>query len=615
MKLFLALCILIIVLNSRLQAQRDSVVAAVGPVKIYESEFRDRFDFSAHPNLLQKSDRHAAKQEFLHQLIAEKLLSLDAREKGYDTTDSFRQLMTPLRNTFLRDALYTKEIKDKTLYSPAELKEGEVRIKKVLTVGFIFSDNSDEIGYIYRKLREGSPFDSLLSGRREQKDNPKKITFGDMEKPIEDSLYSLTDGQFTAPLRSGDGYYILKLLSGENNTALKTQESVRDAVKKIVQTRAEYKRYLEYYRSFLSSFRVTADKEIFEKFIRIFVPAFYEKYGRQNNGQGNDADNKNIRYYLRGDEVYSSLGKMDAKLRNKTFIDITGNPIKPDFFIYKLSQDGFTVRNLSEINIRSSLSSYIRKFIEDQLFAREGYNEGLENNPEVKKELGMWEDTYLSKMIKINMFDSIKVSEEQAFSVYKQNDWKETLPPLVNIAEVLTDSLSIAETVLNELSRGVSIKELAKKYTKRDSLRDKGGEFGYFDITRHGDIGRIASQLNVGDVFGPLKLDEGYTIFQVIDKKEDSTNYTQSFDDVKNQLIAKITLSKYEKYLNNYNARLAARYGVVINDHVLNSIENIYMNLVVARRMGFGGEIYAVPYTEEYPGWYDIWMKNKNIVQ
>ncbi len=591
------------------------MVAKVGPVKIYESEFRDRFDFSAHPNLLQKNDQLAAKKEFLHQLIAEKLLSLDAKEKGYDTTDSFRKIMTPLRNQFLRDALYTKEIKNKTLYSPAEIKEGEARIKKMLTVGFIFSDNRDEIGYIYRKLKEGASFDSLLSMRREQKENPMKVTFGNMEKPVEDSLYSLTEGQFTAPVRAGDGYYILKLISQDNNSDLKDQESVSDEVKKIVQTRTEYKRYLEYYRSFLSSFRVTADKEIFEDLIRIFVPAFYEKYGKQNPGQVNAAENKSKKYYLKGDEVYSALGRMDDNLRDKTFIKINEDPVKPDFFIYQLSQDGFVVRDIGEINIRSSLSSYIRKFIEDHLFSREGSNEGLENDPDVKKDIGMWEDTYLSKMIKIDMFDSIKVSEEQAFTVYRQNDWKESMPPLVNIAEVLTDSLSVAETVLNELTRGVSIRELAKKYTKRDSLRDKGGEFGYFDMTQHGEIGRIASQLNVGDVYGPLKLDEGYSIFQVIDKKEDSTSFTKSFDEVKDQLIAKITLSKYEKYLNNYNARLAARYGVEIYDNVLNSTKDIYLNLVVARRMGFGGEIYAVPYTEEYSGWYDIWMKNKNIIQ
>lgn len=616
MKFYFIYILLFLSLYGILNAQDDRVVAEVGPVKIYESEFRDRFDFSAHPKLLQKSDRLKVKKEFLKQLIAEKLLSLDAREKGYDTTGSFKKIMDPLRDMFVRDALYKKEIKNKVSYNPDKINKGIARIRRMLTVNFIFSDNIEEIEDLYNKLKRGASFDSLLSSRVERKDNPKKITFGSMDEAIEDSLYNLKEGQFTSPIYSGNGYYILKLVSNDYNTELTDRESLYDKVEKIVQTRAEYSRYLDYYHSFMRGFRITADKETFEKLVKIFIPALHKKYREQNTGDSMSAEShQSIKYYLKGDEMLSALDKLDNATNNKPFINIEENPVKPGPFIFQLSQDGFIVRDLREMSIRSSLSSYIRKFIEDKLLAREGYKEGLENSREIKKDLGMWEDSYLSKLEMINMFDSVRVSEEQAYSIYQQNDWKDTMPPLVDIAEVLTDSLSIAETVLNELSKGVSIKELARRYTKRDSLRSKGGEFGYFRITQHGEIGRIASRLKTGDVYGPLKLDEGYSIFQVIDKKEDTTSYRKSFAEVKNDLIAKITLAKFEKYINKYNARLAGKYGVEIYDNVLNSIDNIFMNLVVARYMGFGGEIYAVPYTEQYSGWYDIWIKNKSIVQ
>ncbi len=42
-------------------------------------------------------------------------------------------------------------------------------------------------------------------------------------------------------------------------------------------------------------------------------------------------------------------------------------------------------------------------------------------------------------------------------------------------------------------------------------------------------------------------------------------------------------------------------------------LDNIYLNIVMVRRMGFGGEIFAVPYTEQFSGWYDIWLKNRNL--
>jgi hypothetical protein len=54
---------------------------------------------------------------------------------------------------------------------------------------------------------------------------------------------------------------------------------------------------------------------------------------------------------------------------------------------------------------------------------------------------------------------------------------------------------------------------------------------------------------------------------------------------------------------------------VEINEDVLKNIDDIFMNLVIVRYMGFGGEIFAVPYTEQYSGWYDIWLKNKNLLQ
>lgn len=588
-------------------AQDDKVLAKIGPMNIYESEFRERFDFSAHPKLLQNSDTLAVKEEFLHQLIAEKLLSLEAREKGYDTSADFKSIFIPLENMFIRDALYKKEIKDKISDNQEDIKEGLNRILKVLNVEFIFSKQENEISKIYNQLISGTNFDSLLSYRKENSANPKLIKFGTMEKSVEDVVYSLEQGQYTSPVKGEDGFYIFKLISIENNPDIKNTESASEEVKKIVRTREEYQRYLDYYHNFFKDIKITADKVIFEKLSKIFISEFKSKYSEVN-------DNTN-KFYLKGEEIYQSLNKTDSESLNKIFINIKDKPIKIKSFINQLSLDGLVVKDLNEMNIRSSLSAYIRKYIEDQLLTAEGYKEGLENNPEVKKYTGMWEDSYLSKLLMVHMFDSVSVSEEQAYSVYQQNDWKRTPPQLINIAEVLTDSLSIAEKVLNELNKGANIKDIARKYTKRDSIRDKGGEFGYFNITQHGEIGRIASQLNINDIYGPVKLDEGYSIFQILDKKDDTTSYTMSFNEVKEQLIEKLTLAKFEKYINEYNSALANKYGVEINDDALKNFDDIFMNLVVARYMGFGGEIYAVPYTEEYSGWYEIWQKGRNIAQ
>ncbi len=602
--------ILLIITFELFHAQEDKVVAEVGNYKIYESEFKERFDFSVHPNLLQKKDSMLIKQEFLNQLIAEKLLSLNAREKGYDTLEVFKNIISPLRNMFVRDALYEREVKNKASYSNDEIKEGVERIKKLLKVKFIYSKDREELKYIYSQLEKGASFDSLLSLRPEVKNQkvPRTITFGTMEKEIEDSVYNLGINEFTAPLESKDGYYILKLTGIENNPELKSGDNVLEDVKRIVEARATYKSYLRYYRNFFSSHRAAADKEIFEKLTELFITKFKEKYSNQISG--------NDKYFLRGyDEVSSVLQFITPDLAAKNFINLGEKQVKLKYFVNQLSQDGLFVKDLSDISIRASLSSYIRKFIEDELLTDEGIRRGLENIPDVQKYMRMWEDSYLSKMLMVNMFDSLRVSDEEAYSLYKEEKGKNIPVEMVNIAEVLNDSLSVIETVMNELAKGKDIKELARKYTQRDSLKERGGVFGYFPVFTHGELGRKAAQMKIGDVCGPIKLDEGYSVFQLIDKKQDTTGKALSYNDVKERLVMQVTLKKFEKYVNEYNARLALKYGVKINEDVLKGIEDIFMNLVVVRYMGFGGEIFAVPYTEQFSGWYDIWQQSKNIAQ
>ncbi|MGE5847701.1 MAG: peptidylprolyl isomerase, partial [Ignavibacteria bacterium] len=554
-----------------------------------------------------KEDKLKEKQDFLHQLIAEKLLSIEAGRRGSDTLEAFKDLMIPLENMFVRDALYTSEIKNKISYSKNDIDEGVLRISKLLKLKFIYSKDQHEIEEIFSLLLKGASFDSLLNLRNEAEEQkvPREVTFGAMEKPVEDAVYSLKIGEFTRPVESEDGFYILKLIDIENNLNLKDQELIREDVKRIVQTRAEFGRYQEYHRNLFGKERAAADREIFEKLSSEFVKKFKEKYSVQKKEYGD-------KFFLINGEISSVSKSFQPDLLSRPFIKLE-KPFNLKIFLNQLSQEGFYVQDTTELSIRSSLSSYIRKFIEDQVLTEEGERNGFDNSDEVKKYTGMWKDYYLSKMLMMNMFDSVKVGEEEAYSLYKQNKDMNIHLPLINIAEVLTDSLEVIETVMNELAAGKNIKELAKKYTKRDSLKEKGGEFGFFPITKYGELGKIASQMSIGQIYGPVKLDEGYSVFQLIDKKEDTAGYKMDYKDVKDQIILMLTMEKFEKYVNEYNASLAQTYGVKIYEDVLKNIENSYINLVVVRYMGFGGEIYAVPVTEQYSGWYEVWKERQKL--
>lgn len=595
----------------------ERIVASVGSKNIYESEFKERFDFSVHPGMMNSSDKQSVKKDFLNQLIAEKLLSLEARKSGYDTTVVLKDMITPLDNMYIRDALYTQEVKKKAEYTQDDVNQGLARNKRKLKIKFIYSPSQEELNSLYKTLNEGASFDSLLSLRREASGQqlPHEITFGTMEEDIEDSVYSLKPGAYTSPLQSKDGFYILKLISSEQNINNRSRDLVYEDVRKIVEKRAEYKAYVAYHRNFFSGKSINADKDIFEILADNFISVFRKKYPYP------DILSDTTKIFIRGNEVTSSLLNLPVGMAEKVFIKIAGSPIDVKSFINQLSQEGLFARDPGAISIRASLSSYIRKFIEDQMLTIEGIAKGFDKLPEVKKYTDMWKDCYLAQMLMLNLFDSVKVSEDEAFNFFKQNEGKDIPFEWVNIAEILTDSLSVVETILNDISMGQDIKELAKIYTKRDSLKEKGGEFGFFPVTQHGELGRIAANLKPGDTYGPVKLPEGYSVFKVIDKKtaplsdiqSDTKDYKAAFNALKDQIVMQLSLNKFREYVNKYNAALAHKYGVKINEDVLNNIQNTYLNLVVVRYMGFGGEIFAVPYTEQFSGWYDIWQNKNNI--
>ncbi|MGE5682363.1 MAG: peptidylprolyl isomerase [Bacillota bacterium] len=589
------------------QQEKEKVVASAGKCNIYESEFKERYDFSVHPDLKKKNDREESKLEFLKQLIAEKLLSLEAQARGYDTLEIFKDIMTPLDNMYIRDALYSKEIKEKVICSKEDIAEGIKRSSKQLKVNFIYSKDQNELDTIFQLLQRGIPFDSLLSLRPEVKDQVefRIVRFGSMEKEIEDILFKLKIGEFTQPLCSKDGYYILKLADIENSSENIDAANKLEDIKRIIKTRSEYSHYLNYYNRFFGGRKISADKEAFEKLAKYFYQEFKEKYLAKVK------ETSISKFYLIGSEITSA--EKVFQNTDGAFIRMPKGVTGIKYFLNQLSHDGLITNGLNEREVRSALSAHIKKFIEGELLAQEAIRQGLDNSKDIRKYSQMWKDSYLSKMLMLDIFDSVKVSDKEAFEIFKRSGEKPIPIEKVKIAEILTDSLEVIEKVLKELNNGKSFQELAKLYTKRDSVRSRSGEFDYFPVTLNGDLGSATSHMAIGDIYGPIKTEDGYSIIKLLDRKTDKPVNPQDFNEVKDQIKSKVTLSRFEKYINEFTAGLAQRYGVKIYEGALKQVSNVFINLVVVRYMGFGGEIFAVPYTEQFTGWYELWERGSKI--
>ncbi len=592
------------------QSYLDSVVAKVGNISITGREFLDRYEMT--PLFRKQIERMtpSLKLEFLYSLIAEKLWADQGEEMGFDTTAVMKFAMDQYENMFVRDALYRKDIKDKVKISDKDLLEGFVRSETTLEVNYIISTDKKEIYDIYKMLKSGIPFDSVLALRPEKKEQqtPVKIFYGQMSQGLEDTLFSLPVGHFSTPQLTPDGYYIFrmtnKIKSSEN--AATGQANTAETVKETVEAIKERKLYQKYFFDFFKNKKVTANavllRSITEKLSDIF---------KQRKFDYRISDKDPI--FMEVGDVQKMEKEFGPDSLKMSVIEFQNNPISLDDYIRRLIFKGFSSYKADVPTIASLLSTVTRSIIEHELLARQGYKEKLNFLPNVQEDLTMWRQNYLMQMLQEKFIDSANVSDSTVYQYYRKMNKNEFYPEEVNIVEVMNNDPKIIEKVISELKKGVDIHKLAMEYTERNFTKKQNGEFGYFPVTKYGKIGEIASTMKVGELYGPLKLPEGYSIFKLIGKRPAKVDTAQPFDKTKDELRHYLVIQKEHKAMTDYTVYLAKKFGVYIDMPVLESIKVTHVNAFGYRYLGFGGRITAVPLMAPNVDWVDPYLKSLNI--
>lgn len=591
------------------QSFNQPYVARVGSKVITDSEFLERYEFTPGFKRHIKQMDDSNKLEFLFTLIAEKLLALEAKNLKLDTTEVMQFSRKAFERMFVRDKLFQEEIRNKISVTDKELIEATVKNNSKLYVNFLFSQDKDEIDQLYNYLKQGISFDSILieSPEYEEQREPIEVQFGQMEETIEDSLFRMKIGEFTKPILTTDGWYIFKLVNKSQNLFLtdEDKENAKKTVAKIIENRKLIKRQKEFYAEYFRDKKIDVDGKLFEILAQKISSVF--EYKRKNfTYQPNQPT------YLDASDIIKIEKEIGDENLSKPFVKFQEQPITLKEFIRLLAFDGFNSKEYKINLIRASLDFQTKRFIEQELFYREGLKRGYHKLPEIQNEIEKWMDNYLFQMLQNQIVDSIQVTDEEVREYYEMMNQPKEFPTVVNIIEVLTDNLNIVDTVLSELKKGTDIRVLAAKYSIRDFTKGRNGEFGKFPVTSYGDIGRIAATMQVGDVYGPLKVPEGYSIFKLIEKDTAYVEKPKTFEQVKDQYRQDIAFQKAQMKLTDYTYNLALKYNIELNIPELDKIQTTRLPSFGIRNLGFGGKITAVPILAPNVEWAYKWIMKQN---
>ena len=604
--------LLLITVELYSQSFIDKSVARVGDLTISDQEFLERYEMTPGFNRHRKSTIESQKIEFLFSLIAEKLWALESINRGIDTTDVIKFTTESFTKMFVRDALFKKEIQEKSIASDQEVLDGLNKSTSKLYVNFLFSNDLEEINFLFKLLNEGIPFDSILaeSVEKDEQLSPIEVVFGQMDESLEETLFNLKIGEFTQPILTSDGWYIFKLVN-RSEQLMEGNVSREDAVKtvrKTLEARKLIANQKEFYADFFRDKQVDINPELFEMLAKNISTLFeYKKKNYQL--KENELMNLETPDILKMEEVFGD------KLLSSNFILFDKDPISFGKYLRMLVFEGYNASDYKLNFIRASLDTRVRRDIEKELLFREGKNRGYDDLPEVKKEVETWREHYLFQALKAQYSDSVQVSEDEVYRYYQRNHKPEWVPMQVNIIEILTDSLEIVQKIFNELNDGKDFKDICNRYNKREWTKKSNGEYGLFPVTENGEIGRIASTMNIGDIYGPLELKEGYSIFKLIDKQEQKLIPEQPYEKVKDKYKHDLTYQKLYKKMTDFTYAISVKYGVSLNLDLLEQISVTTLPSFGIRFLGFGGKMTAVPLIAPNVDWAEQWIKNQQQPQ
>ncbi|MCT6858487.1 MAG: peptidylprolyl isomerase [Apilactobacillus sp.] len=180
--------------------------------------------------------------------------------------------------------------------------------------------------------------------------------------------------------------------------------------------------------------------------------------------------------------------------------------------------------------------------------------------------------------LKSNLLLKAAVRANISYSTADLKKQFKSYQPKVTVNEILVSDKKTAEKVISELKDGKKFSDLAKKYSKDTSNKNKSGRVTPFDNTDSSidsAFRKAAYKLSNGEYTKtPVKTQYGYQVIQMVNHPKKGS-YTDHINDLKDQ-IATSKLND-STTLKNVVSKVLKNGGVEIKDKDLQNILSSYL--------------------------------------
>ena len=522
------------------QQNNDRIIASVGNHNIKLSQFNERyanylFATGGKDNLL-------VRKAILNNMINELLLYYyDSNEKVLNDPDYQKEIKENRKRVILA-YLKDKEIYAKITVNDQEVREAFSRVNEKLAARHLYAKTEEEANNLYELVKMGVDFNSLAkqvftdSVLQNNGGYIGYFTWGDMDPAFEDVAYSLKVGEISKPVKTAQGYSIIKLEDRISNPLLTESEfqNKKSHLIDVIRMRKKDPAEKEYLNSVFDGTRLTFNNEILEKMLGDLF--------RKNDIESDNQKFQSEQCVKYKDRIYTAA-EIEQKL------------------------SGLSSSYKEKINSVETLIAAIKGVLINDILFNIAKSKGYDTTHVVLDKLDKYNMiTYLEHK-KSEIVSNAQLPDSVVFSYYKDNIFSFSTERELNLQEILVNSEELANSIKELINQGSDFGELAKKYSLRKWSADNNGIMGFAPVTKFGSYKDLFWNAKVGEIIGPVEIQSVYGIFRLLGKVDGKPI---DFNNIKSEVIKACQFENETDILRDYLNKLRSKVEVNINNDLLN---------------------------------------------
>ncbi|MGA9120645.1 MAG: hypothetical protein WB699_14875 [Bacteroidota bacterium] len=391
------------------------IVARVGPINITAGEFLLAYDFG--PAFVKREKD--SKRKFLGYMIDEKLLALDAAERGERTNPSVVRSVNEIVHDLATEELYRDDVLSKVHLSEDELQDGVAAQRVHYALQWIYSPTREGIEQYRRALDTLVPFDTLFRASLGDSVTPDlrswettRFKVRTTRPEIAAVADTLKVGKFSAPVEGPDGWYLLYLKNMAFDAVTTTSEAeqqLHDAREVLTQQKADSLSDL-YVDRLMRSHAPVIQRETLDLLSCILAQTWLPGNLRSSLLSTLSVDH----------EIALAAASDPGRFGNKPLVKMNDRVVAMKRFLewYDARSTILRLRATSVHAFQLSLEQLVWRMVRDGLLVDRAFQRKLQNRESVRTQRAWWEDKVLFAMEKRKFESSIPMSDAALKAYY-----------------------------------------------------------------------------------------------------------------------------------------------------------------------------------------------------